>query len=710
MTIAEVPREVNNKTATAYLIVPIGETARNQLKRFIEIEKENYSLSWRGGTKTKGKWTNPHALYYSVPSEKKAALSLALEKVGIPVDEIEFRETSAAPAPTPKHIKDAGRIQALGDSYAAAIKAIEKKEADELENAQRLFDEETITAMDYAQRMAEIKGRYASEKNYLADHANRNYRTADDVYDNGESLNTNQPLPFHILGHNKQRQILIRYNGCVVKIPVGQLRKDELRLLVGGDTSYFQDKDQSEILKNRIIDEARKNGFIDDENAIKTGVWKNGKLWVIISGDRSATFEAGEFKNLDDPIINGRIIETHGGEWLDWEELNRCLKCDDAVGLLKDAFLKIRSKTATWSWFDPSMADYATAFIMLSPVQQAMVWRPWLWLSGAKSSGKTTFFEDLLNDIFGSLAERLDKSTAHATAQTVGTSGRIPIFDEFEKNKHLGDVLELLKLCNKGGIKSSGTSAEKPYRFELHHMPWLGSIYQPVRALGDAAQKSRMIKLDMRKLKDSVSPFEKFGQDESRKIAAQIVAAMMLAWDSIDSGRKEIKAKQEAIIKGREGITIRTIENYMYASAILNLIHQCEKHTVPEWAALETEDDSDMVLSTILNSKTYWDGGDKSISELLELVRTNPNRSELEKHLWNCGLAITSTENKKYLAVRCDVATRYLLKDTDYKDLDIRGPLARLDGAIDGHLVKRSGKGERCVVIPLFHIDSSYTD
>ncbi|MCP6769381.1 hypothetical protein NL529_31495, partial [Klebsiella pneumoniae] len=74
-----------------------------------------------------------------------------------------------------------------------------------------------------------------------------------------------------------------------------------------------------------------------------------------------------------------------------------------------------------------------SAFVMLAIVQQVMKWRPWIYVTGAAATGKTTFWEDILQHIYGGLVERLDKSTAHATAQTIGNSGRIPVFDEFEK-------------------------------------------------------------------------------------------------------------------------------------------------------------------------------------------------------------------------------------------------------------------------------------
>ena len=520
---------------------------------------------------------------------------------------------------------------------------------------------------------------------------------------------TTLPRGFDILGYNRQRNIIIRRNGYLMSIPVRQLCQKELRLLLG-PTHAAKTTYDSKALENLIIDRAFAKGIVDDENPIRTGIRRMGDQWLIISGSQAATYCDGRLEMLESPILNNRIVETRGGDWIDWDGLKNCM-ARDKTELLSSTYFKIQTKVSTFNWKSPSMADYVTAFILLSPFQHAMDWRPWLWLSGAKSTGKTTFFDEVLKGIYGQLAEVLGKTTAYTIAQTVGNTGAIPILDEAEKNKHLPDVLETLKLCNgRNGVKSSGTTADSPHRFELYHIPWLGSIYQPARTAGDAAQKSRTICFSMKKLPPDIKPFEPFGATEGKKIATQIVAAMLMNWELIEKYQKEIKAQQAEILKGRQGMTIRSLENYMYASAVLNVIHQEGHYTIPEWAEAETEDDCDTVLNAILGSKVEFENEKQSVAALLEQVCLSPAKSELDRVLWTNGLTIITAEGKKYLAVLCDTVTRFLLPDTGYRGLDIRGPLARLEGAIDGHVVKRNKISHRCVAIPLSYIDPNNLD
>lgn len=501
-------------------------------------------------------------------------------------------------------------------------------------------------------------------------------------------------LPFYVLGHNAQREILIWKDGRLIILPAGRLNQNELRLYIGGDSEWFRSESAEKALKLKLIDAAHKKGFIDDQASLRAGVWYINKKWLIISGKKAAVVEENRLQSLEEPIFEGKLVETEGAAWLNWSVLEENMQTEQSD--LKNVFNLIHSRVKQWNWLDPSMSAFVTAFIMLSIMQQAMPWRPWIYLTGAKSTGKSTFFEDILQGIYGRQVERLDKSTAHATAQTIGNSGRIPVFDEFEKHKHIPDILELAKLFNRGGQKTSGTGSDKAHHFHLHHMPWFGSIYLPKRLMQDAAQESRIVKFELQKLTNTAPPLERLGAGEGAIIAAKIVTAMILAWNEIDQKAHEFSADRQLLIQNRPGIEIRTIENFMYASALLAIvIPEGVEELFPRWAALQSEDDGDKLLDTILASLVYVAGDGKF--SVLELLQTGRYEGDLERH----GLKITSHKLKDFLAIRCENVTRHLLKDTEYAILDIRGPLARVEGAIGSGQVKIAGANQRCVLIPI---------
>ena len=505
---------------------------------------------------------------------------------------------------------------------------------------------------------------------------------------------TEVKLPFYVLGHNAQREILIWKDGRLIALPAGRLNKDELRLYVGGDSEWFREEGAEKALKLQLIDTAHKKGFIDDQAPLKAGVWYINKRWLIISGKKAAIVEGNRLQYLEEPIFEGKLIETEGASWLNWSIVEEAMRMEQSD--LKSVFSLIYARVKQWNWLDPSMSAFVTAFVMLSIMQQAMPWRPWIYLTGAKSTGKSTFFEDILQGIYGGQVERLDKSTAHATAQTIGNSGRIPVFDEFEKHKHIPDILELAKLFNRGGQKTSGTGSDKAHRFHLHHIPWFGSIYLPKKVMQDAAQESRIIKFELKKLTNASPPLERFGVGEGAVIAAKIVVTMILAWLEIEAKAQEINADRQVFIQEQQGIEVRTVENFMYASALLAVVApEGLEDIFPRWATLQSEDDGDKLLDTILASLIYVEGNKVSVGEMLQ--KAGRYVDELERY----GLKMVMHKSKDFLALRCESVTRHLLKDTEYAVLDIRSPLARIEGAVGSAQVKMAGINQRCVLIPV---------
>ena len=138
------------------------------------------------------------------------------------------------------------------------------------------------------------------------------------------------------------------------------------------------------------------------------------------------------------------------------------------------------------------------------------------------------------------------------------------------------------------------------------------------------------------------------------------------------------------------------MENFMYASALLAIvIPDGVEEIFPRWATLQAEDDGDKLLDTILASLIYVEGGKVSVGEMLQ----KPGRyvDELERY----GLKVVMHKSKDFLALRCESVTRHLLKDTEYAVLDIRSPLARIEGAVGSAQVKMAGVNQRCVLIPV---------
>lgn len=515
-------------------------------------------------------------------------------------------------------------------------------------------------------------------------------------------------LPFHVLGFNNQRQVLIWHKGKIIPIPAANISNNDIKLLAGNQSEEQGKPSPYTAIKDKIIALAHEKGLIDDEEPIKSGIWKLKNDWIIVSGKRAATVQDGVFSFLETPLVNNRTIEFERSSWIDLDRLKDRFEKPNLV----DVFEKVRLLISQWNWADSSMPDYIAAFIILQLFQHAMKWRPWIYLLGAAHTGKSSFIEYVLERLLGCLIKRLDKSTGHATAQAIGWSGRIPVFDEFEKNKHMSDVLETMKLSNRGGMKTSGTTGDKHKEFSIHHQPWFASIYLPRSFSSDQAQLSRIVKFELKRVTEGKSIIGIL-DDEAQELVCDIVTAVISAWPQIESEARKIEQRKESIIKECDGkISGRTVDNFMYAMALLSLLKR-ETPKMPAWAIGEIKDDGENILESIIMSKIKLGYNEYLVIDLIhkileEVVSVDVTAAVAKELLRNNGLSVVKKPSGWCLAIRCkDVEESLFKSHSDYQRVAISAPLERIDGAEKGVKTEWGANvKQRALHIPGRHINA----
>jgi hypothetical protein len=456
-----------------------------------------------------------------------------------------------------------------------------------------------------------------------------------------------QKLPFTVLGFTLKREIMIWYKGRLFAIPTNRLSPDELTLFM-----CMMDKDEFKRVKQTILIEAHKRGVVDTDEAIQSGIWKEPDGFLIISGKRAAFFDGKELKEITEPAWRGRILNLHQEAWLNLDKLKKHLESAEITQI----FWTIRELVNQWTFADGRKIDHLAAFVMLAPFQQAMEWRPWIYLTGRRGSGKTTFFNEVLG-IYGNLTLRMDKTTAHALAQEFGATTKIPVLDEFEKYRRLEEILEVAKLANRGGVYTRGTTGESSRRWRFHHMFWFGSIYV---AGQDAAQRSRMVIFELRPHENTNPRF--LSLTEKEELRHEIIAAMLKSWPEI-----EARARHYFENKAAYGIEDgRIIDNLAYACALLDIADE-ERGEIPEWAyESETVEDEEELIAAILGSIIE----NQTVYEHLRHI----DNEILEKY----GLKYSIADQEEYLVIQPLAVRRHLLKDTEWKDADIASLLRRI--------------------------------
>lgn len=481
-------------------------------------------------------------------------------------------------------------------------------------------------------------------------------------------LKPERKLPFTVLGFTLDKKIYVWYKGNLINFNTNRLTRDELTLFLGNISkeTYYE-------IKETILLAAHEKGLIDTENTIKKGIFKFDDGFLINTGKNALLIQDGKITILNEPVFKGKIITFDKKEFLDTQKFMEYYKTTD----ITEIFSILHSLIAQWNFEDGEMPQYLTAFVMLAPFQHAMKWRPWIYLTGRRGTGKTTFFDEVLG-IFENLTVRLDKSTAHAIVQEIGNTGKIAVFDEFENYKKLDEILEIAKLSNAGGAYTRGTTSEKMKKWNLHHMLWFGSIYPAGK---DAAQRSRTVFFELLPHETKSPTF--LTRIEKEELKHRIIASVIKHWNEIEAKAFEYQ-KNKTEYDVQDG---RIIDNFMYAAALVDIA--TGEGGIPEFAQqIRFEEDEEKLLTTILTTVIE----NKQIYTHL----INGNSETCEKY----GLKKIYSHEEEYLAIYPKQVKRYLLKDTYWADLDISKPLLRLSAYKQKQTVKLNGKSQRAIIIP----------
>lgn len=232
--------------------------------------------------------------------------------------------------------------------------------------------------------------------------------------------------------------------------------------------------------------------------------------------------EARKVGGFDESRVRGRGIYMENGAVINNFE-GAVLQSNDYVYIrlvpmrLGDATANVRSRDVLNLFelfnFEARGAPYLLlGWVACAVICGALEWRPHIFLTGAKNTGKTTLV-NIVHELLRAIAVALDgQSTEAGIRQKLGPDSRPVILDEFESDQNVGRMKQIVKLirsASSGDLPiARGTPEGRALEFTIRSTFMLAAI----NAMSvTAADRSRIVTLGLKKHQND--------KDRARQIA-----------------------------------------------------------------------------------------------------------------------------------------------------------------------------------------------
>lgn len=265
------------------------------------------------------------------------------------------------------------------------------------------------------------------------------------------------------------------------------------------------------------------------------GAWRgdDGEL-ILHTGNRVLVFDRHprpwNIRQNHKPGLIGRYVYPSGE--------TAGVPCDDAPESAVGE--RLFDLLSTWQWRRGDL----DAVLMLGWVGAAMIggalhWRPVVWLTGGKGTGKSTL-QGAIKHLFGDMLIDLADTSPAFIWQTLGRQTLPVDVDELEAdedNRRALAVVKLARLAASGGQLGRGSDRHVPVSFTLRSCFLFSSVLIPPLMGPD---RSRIAILDLRDLPPD-APVPDLDPRTLRALGAQLRRRMIDGWARFDGTLEKIK-------------------------------------------------------------------------------------------------------------------------------------------------------------------------
>ena len=238
-------------------------------------------------------------------------------------------------------------------------------------------------------------------------------------------------------------------------------------------------------LSEILMGECREKGIYDPDCARGRGAWRDGTDVVFHAGD--TIYVNGEETQFDN---------FHSSEFR-YVAAVKAMRPSNEAATAKDGE-ELISTLNTWGWDQTELAPkLVLGWIGCALICGALSWRPHMWITGTKGSGKSTL-DDLISNLLGNLALHIQGNTTEpGLRQALNGDARPILFDEFEAdNRTAAAVIDAARAAasDNSAVIAKGSSDGKPNLFRLRFSALFSGIIANVHREAD---RSRIVFLEI---------------------------------------------------------------------------------------------------------------------------------------------------------------------------------------------------------------------
>lgn len=419
----------------------------------------------------------------------------------------------------------------------------------------------------------------------------------------------------------------------------------------------------------KLFEEQRLIGFFNFQNVRGYGAWIDNGRTVINLGDRQIV--DGEFV---ENVENSKYLYTSNYPMpIDYENPLTDAESQKIIQVFKNLNYKNKGDYI-----------YLTSFVALSQVFNAVDWRPQLWLTGAKGSGKTAIMKFISKLMFDS--EIFQSVTSAAVRQYLKSDAMPMIIDEAEPNcneskKRMNGLIELIRQCSSrmNTKMLRGTTHGTAQEFNINSMFCLASIqaYLPTQADISRFFVVEMMPNDKTGLKKWVETQKLFSEIEnwSPRLFARMVKLIPTLNANIET-LKEIMAESEFISDPRQLDQICTAMASHFALVSSNPIMDDDLPLImemirelnlghSEYEENNDVDEAENCLDSILDTLTVNRHG--TIRKFVNEIKKHGELSENKEVLEDFGIRYNPENNQLFISAN-NRQMKKELRDTMYHD------------------------------------------